>query len=123
MNCVFCKIVNNEIPSKIIYEDEIVKAFLDVNPDANGHTLIIPKKHIVDITDMDEETMVHIIRIAKKLKKELEKKLHINGLTLMQNNGYGQEVKHFHLHLKPLYKEKQVKQDIEEIYNTLKATK
>ena len=122
MNCIFCKIINNEIPSKTIYEDDIVKVFLDINPDSNGHTLIIPKKHIVDMTDMDDETMIHIFNIAKKLRKELEDKLHIDGLTLMQNNGYGQEVKHFHLHLKPLYREKQEKKEVDEIYSILKAT-
>lgn len=122
MNCIFCKIINNEISSKTIYEDDIVKVFLDINPDSNGHTLIIPKKHIVDMTDMDDETMIHIFNIAKKLRKELEDKLHIDGLTLMQNNGYGQEVKHFHLHLKPLYREKQEKKEVDEIYSILKAT-
>ncbi len=47
-DCIFCKIMNNEIPSYTIYEDEVVKVFLDVNPDANGHMLIVPKRHITD---------------------------------------------------------------------------
>ena len=119
MNCLFCKIVNNEIPSYTIYEDEIVKAFLDINPDSNGHLLIIPKKHTLDLDSIDMETLNHILLIAKKLKKVLEDKLNIDGLTLIQNSGDVQEVKHFHLHLKPYYNEKQEKLDIEKVYEIL----
>ena len=53
MECIFCKIINEEIPSYTIYEDDKVKAFLDIEPDVNGHTLIIPKKHYQDIEDID----------------------------------------------------------------------
>ena len=118
--CIFCKIINGDIPSYKIYEDDTVYAFLDINPDSNGHTLIIPKKHYKDLEDLDINTFNHIIMIAKKLKKELEEKLNIDGLTLIQNNGDIQEVKHFHLHLKPYYKNKQKIINVEEIYNKLK---
>lgn len=103
MDCIFCKIINGEIPSYTIYEDEIVKCFLDINPDSFGHVLIIPKKHIKDIDDMDNKTNNHIFEVSKKVKKILEDKLNIDGLTLIQNNGIIQEVKHYHLHLKPSY--------------------
>lgn len=119
MDCIFCKIINGEIPSYTIYEDEIVKCFLDINPDSNGHTLIIPKKHIKDINDMDCDTFNHIFNIAKKIKKDLESKLKIDGLTFIQNNGDIQEIKHFHLHLKPYYN-KIDKKNVEEIYEILK---
>lgn len=119
MNCLFCKISNGEIPSCKVYEDDVVFAFLDINPDSNGHTLIIPKKHFLDLADIDMDTLSHIMEVAKKLKKLLEEKLHIDGLTLVQNNGEIQEVKHFHLHLKPYYKEKQNIIDINEIYKKL----
>ena len=75
MNCLFCKIINNEIPSYTVYEDEIVKAFLDINPDSNGHLLIIPKEHTLDLESIDMETLNHILIVAKKLKKILEDKL------------------------------------------------
>ena len=120
MNCIFCKIINKEIPSYTVYEDEIVKVFLDINPDSNGHLLIIPKKHILDISEMDNNTWKSILEITKKMKILLEEKLHIDGLTLIQNNGIVQEVKHFHLHLKPYYKERQNLLPIEDIYNKLK---
>lgn len=119
MDCLFCKIIKNEIPSYTIYEDEIVKAFLDINPDSNGHLLIIPKKHTLDLDTIDMDTLNHILMVAKKLKKVLEEKLNIDGLTLIQNSGDVQEVKHYHLHLKPFYNEKQEKMDIKEVYEIL----
>lgn len=104
MDCIFCKIASGEIPSYKVYEDDIVYAFLDANPDSDGHTLIIPKKHFTDLDDIDLETLNHINKTAKKIKKELEEKLGCIGLSLLQNNGSVQEVKHYHLHLKPYYK-------------------
>ena len=83
MDCIFCKIINKEIPSYTVYEDEIVKVFLDINPDSNGHLLIIPKKHILDISEMDNNTWKSILEITKKMKILLEEKLHIDGLTLI----------------------------------------
>ena len=102
-NCIFCKIIDGSIPSKTIYEDEIVKAFLDINPLNPGHTLIIPKKHYKDFDDIDLETLTHIMKVAKELKLRIEDKLNPNGVRLLQNNGVLQEVKHFHLHLIPSY--------------------
>ena len=119
MDCLFCKIINKEIPSYKIYEDDIVYAFLDINPDSVGHTLIIPKKHYLDLDDIDIEILKHIMKIAKILKKRIEEKLNCDGLTLIQNSGDIQEVKHFHLHLKPFYKNKKDK-TLEEVYNLLK---
>ena len=95
---IFCKIVNNELPSYTLYEDDIVKVFLDVNPNHNGHTLIVPKKHYQDFFDIDDETLYHVLKVAKDL---------------------GQEVKHFHLHLIPRYNNEK-KIPVEEIYNILK---
>jgi histidine triad (HIT) family protein len=100
-DCIFCKIANGEIPAKVIYEDKIVKVYLDINPLATGHTLIIPKKHFTDLDDIDMETLTHIMKVAKDIKKKLEDKLGAKGIRLMQNNGVFQEVKHYHLHLIP----------------------
>lgn len=106
MDCIFCKIVNGEIPCLKIYEDDIVLAFLDINPDTDGHTLIIPKKHFQDLDDIDLNTLNHINKVSKEIKILLEKKLNCEGISLLQNNGIVQEVKHYHLHLKPFYKGK-----------------
>lgn len=105
MNCIFCKIANGEIPCYKIYEDDIVLAFLDANPDSDGHTLIIPKKHFTDLDDIDINTLKHINEVSKKIKKLLEEKLGCIGLSILQNNGSAQEVKHYHMHLKPYYKD------------------
>ena len=101
MDCIFCKIINNIIPSYTIYEDDLVKVFLDINPKANGHCLIVTKNHFLDIDDIDNTTLNHVMLISKKIKKILEEKLNNDGLTIMQNNGRPQEVKHFHIHLIP----------------------
>ncbi|MBE6149933.1 MAG: HIT domain-containing protein [Firmicutes bacterium] len=118
MDCIFCKIVNGEINSYKIYDDELVIAFLDINPMTTGHTLIVPKKHNKDIEDIDEKTLIHIMNIAKKIKSKMEEKLNIDGITLIQNNGDVQDVKHFHLHLKPYYKEN-LELDIKKVYDLL----
>lgn len=122
MECIFCKIINEEIPSYTIYEDDKVKAFLDIEPDVNGYTLIIPKKHYTDISDLDNETLTHIFDVARYLKSLMETKLQIDGLTLVQNNGDVQEVKHFHLYLKPHYQEEQVLLPVEDVYEKLKES-
>lgn len=116
---IFCKIIKGEIPSLTVYEDDIVKVFLDVNPDVNGHLLIVPKKHILNIYDMDEETIKQIFKIAKKMGSLLEERLRCQGITFVQNNGDMQDVKHFHLHVKPYYKEKQDLIDIKLVYEQL----
>ena len=60
-DCIFCKIINGDIPCYKIYENDYVLAFLDINPDSDGHTLIIPKKHFTDLDDIDLETLKHIL--------------------------------------------------------------
>lgn len=105
-NCIFCKIINGELSSMKVYEDDLVLAYLDINPDCDGHTLIIPKKHYKDIFDIPEAVLSHIYKVSKKIMKELEEKLGCNGFSLLQNNGEVQEVKHYHLHIKPHYTDK-----------------
>ncbi len=105
MDCLFCKIINGEIPCFKVYENEFVLAFLDIDPKSAGHTLIIPKKHFKDLDDIDNITLNEIFKASKVIKKTLEEKLNCSGLSLVQNNGDIQDVKHFHLHLIPNYKE------------------
>ena len=119
MNCLFCKIISGEIPAKRIYEDDEVIAFLDAFPDTPGHTLIVPKKHYECLDDIPEEVLNHIMNVSKILEKKIEQKLECDGFTLIQNNGVVQQVKHFHLHLKPFYINKKDK-TLEEVYELLK---
>ena len=128
MDCLFCKIINNEIPSEIIYEDDIVKVFLDINPTTNGDSLIVPKKHFKDFREIDNDTLSHIHNIIKKLYPLYQEKLHCDGLTICHNTDYGQEIKHFHIHFIPRYKDDNVKHisnkemllDIKKIQDILK---
>lgn len=128
MDCLFCKIISGDIPSNTIYEDEFVKVFLDINPISNGHCLIVSKKHYSNIEDIDLETLKHVNEVAKKIYKKLKEKLNCEGLTLVQNNGLGQEVKHYHLHLVPRYtndeimmnSNKEILESIEDVMKKLK---
>lgn len=124
-DCLFCKIVKGEIPSYTVYEDEKVKVFLDINPNNDGHLLVIPKEHKANLYEMDDETLLYMLNVIRtKLATLLKDKLAIDGLTISQNNDYGQEVKHFHIHLIPRYKNDKfpLKSDcsnVEEIYHKL----
>jgi len=105
--CVFCKIANHEIPSKAVYEDDQVLAFLDINPVTKGHTLIIPKTHYDNFLECDSDTIKHIHTVAKQLTQRYQTILKPNGFNLLSNmNGAaGQSVFHVHFHLIPRYDE------------------
>ena len=117
---IFCKIINGEIPSKRLYEDDIVMVIMDVNPMSNGHSLVISKKHYQDLFDIEEDVLNHIMKVAKDMALKLEDKLGCNGITLIQNNGISQDVKHFHLHLVPKYNNV-TKMDIEEVFEKINS--
>ena len=118
MDCVFCKIINGDIPSYTIYENDYVKCFLDINPLSDGHTLIIPKKHFKDAFDIDEKYLNEINKASKIILNLLNDKLKPIGFRLVQNNGNLQEVKHYHLHIMPNYA-KNSKISVQEVFNTL----
>lgn len=103
--CIFCKIANGQIPSSTVYEDDDFKAILDLGPAAKGHTLIIPKDHFSDVTDLDEALGAKVVPLAAKIGKAMKEKLGCAGFNLVQNNGEaaGQTVKHFHMHVIPRY--------------------
>lgn len=119
MECILCKIAKGEVDSYVIYEDEIVKAVLEASPLANGHTLILPKKHYKDLDDIDEKTITHVMMVAKKVKKIIEERLSPTGITLIQNNGEVQEFKHFHMYVRPYYEKGKRKIKIEKVYEEL----
>lgn len=112
-DCIFCKIVNGEIPSKKIYEDENIFAFLDIQPKSAGHTLVIPKKHFENIYDIPENTLCEVMKVVKILSKRINERLSPNGIYVRQNNGesVGQSVFHYHVHIIPNY-EKEPSEDI-----------
>jgi histidine triad (HIT) family protein len=100
--CLFCRIIAKKIPSKIIYDDEGVMAFEDVNPQAPVHTLVVPKKHIsttLDITEEDNELIGRLFGVANRIARE--KGIAERGFRLVMNTNpeAGQSVYHIHLHL------------------------
>lgn len=104
-NCIFCKIINGEIPSFTIYEDNEFKVILDLSPATVGHALVIPKEHSATLTDLSDEKASKILIVAKKVIEAMKKVHGFSNYNLIQNNGRlaGQTVDHFHLHLIPRY--------------------
>lgn len=117
-DCLFCKIVNGDIPSKKIYEDDLVIGILDINPDGEGHTLIIPKVHYTDYTELPDNLVLHIEKIKRLLADKLEDKLNKNAITFVVNYKDAQVIKHFHQHIIPGYK-KEITKSIDEVYDLL----
>ena len=107
-DCLFCKIIKREIPSEIIYEDDDFLVFLDIKPATNGDSLIVPKKHFLDITELPSDLLIKMQELIKKLYTIYQEKLHCIGLTLTTNKDYAQEIKHLHIHFIPRYSDDKV---------------
>ena len=104
-NCIFCKIINKEIPSNIVYEDDEFLAFLDIAKATNGHTILIPKKHSKNFLECDNETLSKMIVVAKKIANNMKEKLNVPGFNILTNCNEvaGQTCFHFHIHIIPRY--------------------
>lgn len=101
--CIFCKIINGEIPSYKVYEDDNFLAFLDISQTTIGHTLVVPKKHYENIFQLPEDC--DIFKVVIKIANALKKALNISDINILNNNGIfaGQTVNHYHIHLIPRY--------------------
>jgi len=111
MPTIFSKIIAREIPAHIVYEDELVIAFLDISQATKGHTLVVPKAEYSDIFDVPEELLLHVMRVAQKVSKAISIAFQPEGMNILSNNGAvaGQTVFHFHLHLIPRYQREEIK--------------
>ena len=109
-DCVFCAIAAGEIPSFKIYEDELVLAYLDINPFSEGHTLVIPKAPSCGLLDTPEETLAALVSRVKKVAGHLKAALPCDGFNILQNNGEaaGQTVMHIHFHIVPRYGKEEI---------------
>jgi len=109
-NCVFCAIADGEIPSFKVYEDDLVLAYLDINPFSKGHCLVIPKVHTSGLVDTPDETLAAVIARVKKVAAHLKDALPCDGFTILQNNGEaaGQTVMHLHFHIVPRYGKEEI---------------
>ncbi|PSH00612.1 MAG: HIT family protein [Nanohaloarchaea archaeon SW_7_46_7] len=127
-DCIFCKIIDGEIPSHKIYEDENMIAILDANPVSKGHTLVIPKKHIETIHEAEGMNFLHegLVNVSNAV----EKAFNPDGINIAQNNGEkaGQEVFHLHFHVTPIYEGDELevtynRGDLEEAEKTVEEIK
>ena len=103
--CVFCKIVNGEIPSKKIYEDDNVIGILDISQATVGHSLIIPKKHYENILSIDDIDYLNVMKAVKLVTNKIGRNLPVKGFNILNNcnEAAGQTVMHFHVHILPRY--------------------
>lgn len=132
MSCIFCMIAKGEIPGKIVYEDDVCLAFMDLSQVTDGHTLVVPKEHFNNFLETDDEVISHMFVVAKKVGNELVEKLGASGMNLLSNINEvaGQSVNHFHIHLIPRYEvnegikieftDRSKEVNLDEIYNKLK---
>ncbi|WP_174730613.1 HIT family protein [Mesobacillus harenae] len=106
-DCIFCKIVNGEIPAAKVFENEHVVAFLDISQVTKGHTLVIPKVHKENIYELDEEVAANLFKTVPAIANALKSAYNPIGMNILNNNGEkaGQSVFHFHMHLLPRYGE------------------
>lgn len=104
-DCIFCKIANGEIPSSTLYEDDDFRVILDLSPATKGHALILPKKHIANIFEIDKATAEKVFVLASHIASAMKNALSCDGINIVQNNGVvaGQTVFHFHMHIIPRY--------------------
>lgn len=106
MECIFCKIIKREIPGFIVYEDDYTIAFLDIAPVKPGHVLVLPKKHVENLEEMDDVVLGHTMAAVKKIGLAIKEAWGAKGYNIVVNNGEvaGQMINHFHFHLIPRHK-------------------
>ena len=104
--CVFCKIISGEFSSHKIYEDDKVLAILDLSQATVGHTLVMPKAHLENIFELDNDTAKHLFGVVTKICNHYKEVIpNLAGINLLNNNGEraGQTVMHYHMHIIPRY--------------------
>jgi histidine triad (HIT) family protein len=109
--CIFCNIVAGRSPASVIYQDADVMALLDINPVQRGHTLVIPKKHYVDIWDIDPQVLVKVVTVTQRVARRMGDVWETEGVNIFGANGKpaGQDIYHFHMHVIPLGKGERTK--------------
>jgi len=127
MDCIFCKIINGEIPAVKVLDEELVVAFMDINPSSKGHMLVVPKNHAENIFEISESDLATLIKAVKRCAKAVKEALNAEGITILQLNGKASDqiVPHLHIHIIPRWKNdglsisnwEMKKGDMEEIKN------
>ncbi len=104
-DCIFCKIVKRESPASIVFEDDVSMVIEPIDPISQGHVLVIPKKHVVNMLDANNEILSHLIVVAKNIGKDLLEKNNAQAMNLLHAAGKEaqQSVFHLHFHVVPRY--------------------
>jgi histidine triad (HIT) family protein len=102
--CIFCQIIQKQLPASVVYEDEQVVAFLSNRPVNEGHTLVVPKKHYANIYEISEDETAYLFKIVKQVALAVRESVDAEGIRIVQNNGEaaGQVVFHLHVHVIPM---------------------
>jgi histidine triad (HIT) family protein len=105
MSCVFCRIIQRELPAEVLFESDRVISILDVNPIHFGHALVIPKRHCRDFLALDETELAEVLKGSQRVAQALVSTFGLEGFNIFSNNGAiaGQSVFHFHMHVTPRY--------------------
>ena len=130
-DCIFCKIISGDIPSRKVFEDEWTFAFMDVAKDVDGHILVVPKTHAKNILDCDEESLAHLMNTVKNVSCHLVDNCGYTGVNLLNasDESAGQSVPHFHIHIIPRRTGDGIdawphfdgaKRNMEEVFNTVR---
>ncbi|MEK6263396.1 MAG: HIT family protein [Clostridium sp.] len=104
MDCIFCKIVKGELPSNLVFEDDLIMCFLTIVPINEGHVLIIPKNHYLDTDEIPTEVVTSMMVLSKRIVKVIKEKYSPDGYSIMQNGGEFNDIGHYHMHVFPRYK-------------------
>ena len=133
MDCIFCKIINGEIPAVKVLDEELVVAFMDINPSSRGHMLVVPKKHAENIFEISESDLAATVKAVKRCAKAAKEALNAEGITILQLNGKASDqiVPHMHVHIIPRWENdglpvstwEMKPGDMEEIQDTAKKIK
>ncbi len=130
-DCIFCKIISGDIPSRKVFEDKWTLSFMDVAKDVDGHILVVPKTHAKNILDCDEETLAHVMNTVKRISNHLVNRCGYAGVNLLNASDEcaGQSVPHFHIHIIPRKPNDSIdawphfsgaKQEIEDVFNAVR---
>lgn len=101
MACVFCS--RDKLVTDFVYEDESVMAFMDMDPINEGHILLVPKEHYLDVDEIPDETLSRLMIVSKKIVSALKTVYKPDGYSIMQNGGAFNDVGHYHMHIFPRY--------------------
>ena len=113
--CVFCQIIHREAPASIVYEDEKVAAFLSNRPVNEGHTLVVPKRHCINIFEISEDEAAYLFRVAKRVAHAVREATGTEAIRIVQNNGRdaAQVIFHLHVHVIPMKPQNQFRREVD----------